>query len=79
MSVLDAPTYEYGRELVRGHDTVQLQYYMGFEAEYAHASWERLSVFTRLHHRSGMYGMISPSKTGSNFIGIGLRLHFGRD
>jgi hypothetical protein len=76
---LDAPNYEYGRTLVRGHDTVQLQYYMGFEAEYAHATWERLSVFTRLHHRSGMYGVISPSKTGSNIIGVGVRMHFGQN
>lgn len=75
---LDAPSHEYGRTRVRGYDTVQLQYYMGFEAEYSHASWQRLSVFARLHHRSGIYGVISPSKTGSNIIGAGVRLRFGR-
>lgn len=71
------PSYEYGTNLVRGEDTVQFQYYMGFEAEYAHTSWERLSVFARLHHRSGIYGVISPSRTGSNIIGLGVRLRLG--
>lgn len=71
------PAYEYGTNLVRGEDTVQFQYYMGFEAEYAHTSWERLSVFARLHHRSGIYGVISPSRTGSNIIGLGVRLRLG--
>lgn len=71
---LSPPAHEYGTNLVRGEDTVQFQYYMGFEAEYAHTSWEQLSVFARLHHRSGIYGVISPSRTGSNIIGLGVRL-----
>ncbi|MGB2218997.1 MAG: hypothetical protein ACPH4G_01940 [Henriciella sp.] len=76
---LEAPAYEFGRDLVRGENTVQLQYYMGFELEYAHHSWTHLSLFTRLHHRSGIYGVISPSKTGSNIIGLGARLRFASD
>jgi hypothetical protein len=72
------PNYEYGRNLVRGQDTVQFQYYMGLEAEYARLSWDRVSVFARLHHRSGIYGLISPSKTGSNILGAGIRIHLGR-
>lgn len=74
---LSAPSYEYGKNLVRGQDTVKLQYYMGLEAEFAHVSWDRMSVFARLHHRSGIYGLISPSKTGSNILGVGVRLHLG--
>jgi hypothetical protein len=69
------PSYEHGRNLVRGKDTVQFQYFMAFEAEYGHRSWERVSLFARLHHRSGVYGLISPSKTGSNTIGLGVRFH----
>lgn len=72
---LDSPTYEYGRDLIRGQDTIQFQYYMGLEAEYAHKTWNRMSVFARLHHRSGIYGVISPSKTGSNIIGVGFRIN----
>lgn len=73
---LEPPNYEYGVGRVRGVDTVQFQYYMGLEAEYMDPRWERASVFLRLHHRSGIYGLISPSKTGSNIIGFGVRFHF---
>lgn len=31
-------------------------------------------LLPRIHHRSGMFGVIAPSGVGSNFIGIGLRL-----
>ena len=34
------------------------------------------SVFLRLHHRSGVYGLIAPQHVGSNFITIGLRKYF---
>jgi len=75
---LSSPEYEYGRDGARGNDTVQLQYYMGFELEYAPPTWgDRVSLFARLHHRSGVYGLISPSKTGSNIIGAGIRVHLG--
>lgn len=76
---LSPPAHEYGANLTRGEDTIQFQYYMGFEAEYAHESWERLTVFARLHHRSGIYGVISPSKTGSNILGVGVRFALGGD
>ncbi|WP_337174990.1 hypothetical protein [Paludisphaera sp.] len=28
----------------------------------------------RLHHRSGVFGLIAPKKSGSNFIGVGIRI-----
>jgi hypothetical protein len=31
------------------------------------------SLFLRLHHRSGVYGLIAPQHVGSNFITFGLR------
>jgi capsular polysaccharide export protein len=34
------------------------------------------SVFLRLHHRSGVYGLIAPQHVGSNFITFGLRKYF---
>lgn len=57
--------------------TIQFQYYMAFELEYAAPQWERVSVIARLHHRSGIYGLVSPSTTGSNFFGAGLRWDIG--
>lgn len=47
--------------------------YLAFEAEFAHASMPGVSLVTRLHHRSGIFGLIAPQKSGSNFIGAGLR------
>lgn len=70
------PAYEYGPGGVRGVGSRRLQYHMSFEAAFSHESLPRLDVFARLHHRSGMYGVISPQRTGSNFIGGGLRYWF---
>jgi hypothetical protein len=35
--------------------------------------WE---LFTRVHHRSGVFGLIHGVDSGSNFIGLGLRYRF---
>lgn len=48
--------------------------YLAFEAEFAHASVPGVSLVARLHHRSGIFGLIAPQKSGSNFIGAGLRI-----
>ena len=69
----DDPNYEKGPALIRGVDSRRLQYYMGFEAEFTHASQPDIHLVAKLHHRSGIYGVISPRHTGSNFIGAGLR------
>ena len=37
---------------------------------------QRLSVVTRIHHRSGAYGLFAPRGSGSNFLAVGLRLHW---
>jgi hypothetical protein len=49
--------------------------YLAFEAEFAHASMPGVSFVTRLHHRSGVFGLIAPQKSGSNFIGAGIRIN----
>lgn len=48
--------------------------YLAFEAEFSHASAPGVSFVTRLHHRSGVFGLIAPKKSGSNFIGVGIRI-----
>lgn len=73
---LKYPAYEKGTNGIRGQDTRKLQYYMGFEASFKPSIWKTTSLFWRLHHRSGIYGLISPAKTGSNYIGFGLRQEF---
>jgi hypothetical protein len=34
------------------------------------------SFYFRIHHRSGVYGLIAPQHVGSNFITVGLRRNF---
>ena len=46
------------------------------EAEWSLASLPDWSLVTRIHHRSGAYGLIAPRFVGSNFIVAGLRYRF---
>jgi hypothetical protein len=47
-----------------------------FDLDWQWHDWPALSAFTRVHHRSGAYGLIAPSNVGSNFVGAGLRYRF---
>lgn len=73
---LEVPKFERGPDGTRGQDTVPFQYYMGFELSHQPQNWDNIEVFARLHHRSGIYGVISPDKTGSNYLGLGVRYIF---
>jgi hypothetical protein len=72
----EPPKWEYGPTLRHGVDSRQWQYYMGFEAAITPTAWHNLSAYVGLHHRSGIYGLISPRATGSNYLGAGLRWTF---
>jgi hypothetical protein len=48
---------------------------MAFEIDFGRSD-SKWSVPVRIHHRSGVYGLIAPRKVGSNFITIGLRRDF---
>ncbi|MBU8546382.1 MULTISPECIES: hypothetical protein [Roseomonadaceae] len=48
--------------------------YLAFEAEFTHAALPDLALVPRLHHRSGIFGVIAPQRSGSDFIGLGLRM-----
>jgi hypothetical protein len=54
----------------------RLQSYGAYELEWGHRDAPRLGLITRIHHRSGVYGIIAPPHVGSNFLAIGLRYHF---
>jgi hypothetical protein len=54
---------------------VRRQAYMMNDIEFSRVENPDLSLFLRIHHRSGIYGLISDSR-GSNFVGIGLRSSF---
>lgn len=48
-------------------------YELAWRLDDPQSRWE---VITRIHHRSGLYGIVAPRGVGSNFLGIGLRRSF---
>ena len=73
---LTKPRAENGDDGIRGVGTKQLQYYMNFETELTDSSAPNIHVVLRLDHRSGVYGLFSSQRTGSNYLGAGLRFDF---
>jgi hypothetical protein len=70
------PKLEQGPDGTPGVGSRHLQYYMGFEQEWTLAPGARWHFTTILHHRSGIYGIISPRHTGSNYMGAGFNFDF---
>jgi hypothetical protein len=54
----------------------RLQLLALFELEWRIRGIEDFSFVTRVHHRSGGYGVIAPRYVGSNFMAAGLRYQF---
>jgi hypothetical protein len=48
--------------------------YLAVEAEFSHASLPGVYFVPKIHHRSGIFGLIAPRESGSNFIGAGIRV-----
>jgi hypothetical protein len=70
------PRAESGESGIRGVGAKHFQYYMNFETELTDSSAPNVHVVLRLDHRSGVYGLISSQRTGSNYLGAGLRFDF---
>jgi hypothetical protein len=47
-----------------------------YELQWSLEQMPNLSLVTRIHHRSGIWGIIAPPRVGSNFLAIGLRYGF---
>ena len=47
-----------------------------YELEWSLAKVPAVSLVTRIHHRSGIWGVIAPPVVGSNFLAVGLRYSF---
>lgn len=59
----------------QGH-TAQWLYYILLEWSFTvprHPQWD---LFWRIHHRSGIWGLLADNNAGSNFVGFGLRYRF---
>jgi hypothetical protein len=69
------PSYEDGPEddPKRRYRT---QFYTALEVELSLASVPSVALALRVHHRSGVYGLIAPRHVGSNFLVAGLRYKF---
>jgi hypothetical protein len=51
----------------------RFQSYSAYELDFRTAALPAWSVVGRVHHRSGVYGVIAPRRVGSNFLTVGLR------
>ncbi len=47
--------------------------YLLLEGTFAPSATSPVEAFVRLHHRSGIYGLIGGVRGGSNYVGVGLR------
>ena len=72
---LGTPSYEDGSRLDPGR-RYRLQFLGLFELEWHLRKFANLSLITRVHHRSGVYGLIAPQHVGSNFLALGIRYQF---
>lgn len=57
-------------------DTSKLMHYLMFELAFGLPQYPEWSLATRIHHRSGVYGLFGGANGGSNFLASGLRYNF---
>ncbi|OGS95762.1 MAG: hypothetical protein A3H31_05610 [Gallionellales bacterium RIFCSPLOWO2_02_FULL_57_47] len=72
---LGYPSYEDGPDNDPAR-RYRLQLLALFDLEWRIIGFDNLSVVTRVHHRSGVYGLIAPRHVGSNFLAVGVRHKF---
>ena len=70
------PTYEDGPGGVKGGPHYRLQNYIVAEIVWAWLGLPDFAVVSRVHHRSGVYGLVAPQGVGSNFLAHGIRWYF---
>jgi hypothetical protein len=69
---LGRPSYEDGPQ-VDPDRRYRFQSYSAYELDFQAAAFPAWSVVGRVHHRSGVYGVIAPRRVGSNFLTVGVR------
>lgn len=50
--------------------------YLAYEVELTHERLKNWHFVLDVHHRSGIWSVIAPQKTGANYIGGGIRFDF---
>ena len=69
------PLYEDGPDFDPAR-RYNFQVFFPFEFEWSLPEQSNIKLVTRIHHRSGIVGMIAPPHVGSNFIAVGMRYDF---
>jgi len=59
-----------------GTGTTKLLYHIAVEVDFALPTAEHWSCFVRIHHRSGVFGLMNDLDGGSNVVALGLRYSF---
>jgi hypothetical protein len=72
---LGTPSYEDG-SAADPQKRYRLQLLLLFDLEWKARGVEHWSLVTRIHHRSGVYGLIAPPHVGSNFLAAGIRYSY---
>ena len=67
------PKLESGSTRHSGVDTPKLLNFMLIEGEFTSAALPNFHFILTLHHRCGVWGVVAPRWSGSNYIGFGLR------
>jgi hypothetical protein len=63
-------------EVAKMGDTSKILNYLMFELECVIPKHPTMSLFARIHHRSGIYGLIDGVSGGSNMVTGGFRIRF---
>ncbi len=58
------------------NDSSRLLNYIVFEVAFTLPRYRNWTLVTRIHHRSGVFGIFDGANGGSNFFAAGLRYHF---
>ena len=71
----EAPAFEV-KESSHGERTSQVLYYFMVEWVFAFPEISRWSIFSRIHHRSSVFGIYDGLMAGSNYVTCGVRYFF---
>jgi len=63
-------------EIIHNENVSHFLNYLSIEFTFTLPQWKRFHLLTRVHHRSGIYGLINNCKGASNGVGVGLRYNF---
>src|SRR5262249_12839494 len=69
-------TSEFERSQTNSRQTAQLLHYFSPEITFADPDNKNLELVLRLHHRSGIFGLMDGVTGGSTFVSTGIRMHF---